>query len=60
VAVHQVAGLASLGKPGPEQPPWAVLMAKMRHKTLIVCLTDRLWGRTPRTASLPHCTCVTG
>jgi len=37
VAVHQVAGLASLGKPGPEQPPWAVLMAKMRRKTLIVC-----------------------
>jgi Type II intron maturase len=37
VAVHQVAGLASLGTPGPGQPPWAALMAKMRRKTLIVC-----------------------
>jgi Integrase core domain len=23
-------------------------------------LSDRLWGRTPRPASLPHCTCLTG
>ena len=37
VAVHQVAGLAELGKPGPGQPAWASLMAKMRRKTLIVC-----------------------
>jgi group II intron reverse transcriptase/maturase len=37
VAVHQVAGLASLGRPGPGQPAWAALMAKMRRKTLIVC-----------------------
>jgi group II intron reverse transcriptase/maturase len=37
VAVHQVAGLASLGKPEPERPAWAVLMAKMRRKTLVVC-----------------------
>ena len=37
VAVHQVAGLASLRTPGPGQPPWAALMAKMRRKTLIVC-----------------------
>jgi len=37
VAVHQVAGLASLGKPGPGQPAWAVLMARMRRKTLVVC-----------------------
>jgi hypothetical protein len=37
VAVHQVAGLARLGKPGPGQPAWAALMAKMRRKTLIVC-----------------------
>ena len=37
VAVHQVAGLASLGKPGPEQPAWVVLMARMRRKTLVVC-----------------------
>ena len=37
VAVHQVARLAQLGKPGPGQPAWAALMAKMRRKTLIVC-----------------------
>jgi group II intron reverse transcriptase/maturase len=37
VAVHQVAGLAHLGKPGPGQPAWAALMARMRRKTLIVC-----------------------
>jgi hypothetical protein len=37
VAAHQVAGLASLGRPGPGQPAWAALMAKMRRKTLIVC-----------------------
>jgi group II intron reverse transcriptase/maturase len=37
VAAHQVAGLASLGRPGPGQPAWAALMATMRRKTLIVC-----------------------
>jgi hypothetical protein len=37
VAVHQVAGLRQLGKPGPEQPAWAALMAQKRRKTLIVC-----------------------
>jgi group II intron reverse transcriptase/maturase len=37
VAVHQVAGLTSLGKPELGQPAWAALMAKMRRKTLIVC-----------------------
>ena len=37
VAVHQVAGLKELGKPGPGQPAWAALMARMRRKTLIVC-----------------------
>jgi group II intron reverse transcriptase/maturase len=37
VAVHHVARLAHLGKPGPGQPAWAALMAKMRRKTLIVC-----------------------
>jgi group II intron reverse transcriptase/maturase len=37
VVVHQVARLAQLGKPGPGQPAWAALMAKMRRKTLIVC-----------------------
>ena len=38
VAVHQVAKLAHLGTPGPGQPAWAALMAKMRRKTLIVCV----------------------
>jgi group II intron reverse transcriptase/maturase len=37
VAVHHVARLAHLGKPGPGQPAWAALMAKMRRKTLVVC-----------------------
>ena len=37
VAVHHVAKLVHLGKPGPGQPAWAALMAKMRRKTLIVC-----------------------
>jgi group II intron reverse transcriptase/maturase len=38
VAVHHIAKLADLGKTGPEQPAWAALMAKMRRKTLIVCV----------------------
>jgi hypothetical protein len=37
VAAHQVAGLKQLGKPGPGQPAWAALMARMRRKTLIIC-----------------------
>jgi len=37
VAVHHVGRLASLGKPGPGQPAWAALMARMRRKTLVVC-----------------------
>jgi hypothetical protein len=37
VAVHHVARLAQLGKPGPGQPAWAALMARKRRKTLIVC-----------------------
>jgi Reverse transcriptase (RNA-dependent DNA polymerase)/Type II intron maturase len=37
VAVHQVTRLKELGEPGPGQPAWAALMAKMRRKTLIVC-----------------------
>jgi group II intron reverse transcriptase/maturase len=37
VTVHQVAALADLGRPGPGQPAWATLMARMRRKTLIVC-----------------------
>ena len=36
MTVHQVTRLKELGKPGPGQPAWAALMAKMRRKTLIV------------------------
>jgi group II intron reverse transcriptase/maturase len=43
VAVHQVTTLASLGRPGPGQPAWAALMAKMRRKTLIVCASCHDW-----------------
>ena len=43
VAVHQVTGLKDLGKPGPGQPAWATLMAKMRRKTLIVCAPCHDW-----------------
>jgi group II intron reverse transcriptase/maturase len=42
-AVHQVAGLRHLGEPGPGQPAWAVLMARMRRKTLIVCAPCHEW-----------------
>jgi hypothetical protein len=37
VQAHQVRKLADLGTPGPAQPGWASLMARMRRKTLIVC-----------------------
>jgi hypothetical protein len=43
VAVHQVAGLRELGKPGDGQPAWAALMARMRRKTLIVCALCHGW-----------------
>ncbi len=43
VAVHQVTGLKELGKPGPGQPAWAALMARMRRKTLIVCAACHDW-----------------
>ena len=43
VAVHQVTSLKELGKPGPGQPAWAALMAKMRRKTLIVCADCHTW-----------------
>ncbi len=43
VAVHQVAGLKQLGKPGPGQPAWAALMAKIRRKTLVVCAPCHDW-----------------
>ncbi len=43
VVVHQVTALKQLGKPGPGQPAWAALMAKMRRKTLIVCADCHDW-----------------
>jgi group II intron reverse transcriptase/maturase len=43
VAVHQVTGLKQLGRPGPGQPAWAALMARMRRKTLIVCAPCHDW-----------------
>jgi group II intron reverse transcriptase/maturase len=43
VAVHQVTGLKTLGEPGPGQPAWAVLMTRMRRKTLIVCAACHEW-----------------
>lgn len=46
VTVHQVTGLKTLGKPGPGQPAWAALMAKMRRKTLIVCAPCHDWIHT--------------
>ena len=44
VAVHQVAGLKELGRPGPGQPAWAALMARMRRKTLVVCAPCHAWA----------------
>src|SRR5215472_9535566 len=38
VEVHQVRRLADLTRPGRPQPAWEELMAKMRRKTLIVCV----------------------
>jgi group II intron reverse transcriptase/maturase len=46
VVVHQVAKLAELGEPGPGQPAWAALMARMRRKTLIVCAVCHDWIHT--------------
>ena len=43
VTVHQVTALKQLGRPGPGQPAWAALMAKMRRKTLIVCADCHAW-----------------
>ena len=38
VEVHQVRKLADLTRPGRPQPAWAQRMARMRRKTLIVCI----------------------
>ncbi|MGP3921369.1 reverse transcriptase domain-containing protein [Nonomuraea sp. 10N515B] len=43
VTVHQVAGINELGKPGPDQPAWAAIMARKRRKTLIVCAPCHDW-----------------
>ena len=38
VEIHQVRKLADLTRTGRPQPGWAQLMAKMRRKTLVVCI----------------------
>ena len=38
VEVHHVAKLADLTRPGRPTPAWAQLMARMRRKTLVVCV----------------------
>ena len=38
VETHQVRKLADLTRPGRPQPAWAQRMARMRRKTLIVCV----------------------
>jgi hypothetical protein len=43
VVVHQVARLNELGKPGPDQPAWAAIMARKRRKTPIVCAPCHDW-----------------
>jgi hypothetical protein len=43
VTVHQVTGLNAPGEPGPGQPAWTALMARMRRKTLIVCSACHDW-----------------
>lgn len=51
VQTHQIRTLADLTKPGQPQPVWAVLMAKRRRKTLVVCLPchDTIHTRQPTT-----------
>ena len=53
VAVHQIAALRQLVQPGPGQPAWAALMAKMRQKTLIVC-TPATSTSTPTSSRRRH------
>ncbi len=53
VEVHQVAKLADLARPGRPQPAWAHLMARMRRKTLVVCIPchQACHARQPTAAS---------
>jgi hypothetical protein len=53
VEVHQVAKLADLARPGRPQPAWAHLMARMRRKTLVVCIPchQAIHARQPTAAS---------
>ena len=37
IQVHHVRALADLNRPGQPQPVWAVFMAKIRRKSLVVC-----------------------
>ena len=58
VETHQVRKLADLTAPGRQPPGWAVLMAKMRRKTLIVCAPchQAIHGKpaATRTSALPE------
>jgi group II intron reverse transcriptase/maturase len=51
VVVHQVRALACLPEPGPGQPEWAVLMARKRRKTLMVCQPCRDAIHSPTAAT---------
>jgi retron-type reverse transcriptase len=53
VETHQVRKLADLTRPGQPQPAWAQLMAKMRRKTLLVCLTCHQAIHTGQPATAP-------
>jgi hypothetical protein len=49
--VHHVRKLADLEPPGPAQPTWATIMARRRHKTLVVCAAchDHIHSGQPTT-----------
>jgi group II intron reverse transcriptase/maturase len=52
VQVHHVHKLADLNRSGQPQPTWALLMAKKRRKTLVVCppCHERIHARKPTTS----------
>jgi Type II intron maturase len=56
VQAHHIARLAELPPPGPGQPPWAKLMAKMRRKSLVVCEPCHDHIHTGPSAAIPATT----
>jgi group II intron reverse transcriptase/maturase len=53
--VHHLRKLADLNKPGrPDRPPWVVLMARRRRKTLVVCSVCHQDIHAGRGAALPR------